>query len=91
VGVGFTIYTDDFTDLTLDVIGESIDGLMGLVGSYMAFYLFELANWMICKDQKVRDKCALSQEKSEIKYKNVILFLLEVLSLSPQTRREDWL
>jgi Predicted membrane protein len=43
VGVGFTIYTDNFTDLTLDVIGESIDGLMGLVGSYMAFYLFELA------------------------------------------------
>ena len=25
------IDTDNFTDLTLDVIGESIDGLMGLV------------------------------------------------------------
>ena len=43
VGVGFTIYTDNFTDLTLDVIGESIDGLMGLLGSYVVFYLFEFA------------------------------------------------
>ncbi len=43
VGVGYTIYTDNFTDLTLDVIGESIDGLMGLLGSYVVFYLFEFA------------------------------------------------
>ncbi len=43
VGVGFTIYTDNFTDLTLDMIGESIDGLMGLLGSYVVFYLFEFA------------------------------------------------
>lgn len=43
VGVGYTFYTDNFTDLTLDVIGESIDGLMGLVGSYLVFYLFEFA------------------------------------------------
>jgi len=43
VGVGFTIYTDNFKDFALDEIGQSLGGLMGLVGSYMVFYLFEFA------------------------------------------------
>lgn len=35
------IDTDNFTDLTLDVIGESIDGLMGLVGQPAFSVLFQ--------------------------------------------------
>ena len=43
VGVGYTIYTDNFKDFALDEIGQSLGGLMGLLGSYVVFYLFEFA------------------------------------------------
>ncbi len=43
LGVGFSIYTDNFKDVALDEIDDSIPGLIGMLGSYLLLYMFEFA------------------------------------------------
>lgn len=46
LGVGFSVYTDNFKDVALDEIDESLNGLIGMLGSYLVFYMFEFAALM---------------------------------------------